>query len=205
MLDRGWKAVACLASGPSLTQADVNLIRGRVDGVIAINDAVRLAPWADVLYSQDVRWWKRFFKSGAAFAGPKYAIENRPKGGREDYPWPDVTVLKNTGPHGFEHRPGGLKNYMNSGGAAINLAVHFGATKILLLGYDMARGANGRHHFHGDVTPGSPYDQFRKQIGTMAEPLRACGVTVLNCSRQTRLQCFPRVTLEQALALEAVA
>ena len=41
--------IVCLATGPSLTQADVDAVRGQADAVIAISDAVDLAPWADVL------------------------------------------------------------------------------------------------------------------------------------------------------------
>lgn len=202
-----WPAgtVACLASGPSLTQADADLVRGRVDGVIAINDAVQLAPWADVLYSSDPRWWKRFHKSGQGFAGQKVAVEANRKNRRDDYPWPDVTVLRNTGMDGLEVDPSGVKTYWNSGGAAINLAMHLGAAKVLLVGYDMAGAAGGRHHFHDERSSGSPYTDFRKYMATMVAPLSRQGVQVLNCSRRTRLDCFTRVPLETALEIEAVA
>lgn len=193
--------MVCLASGPSLTSADVEAVRTL--RTIAINDAVRLAPWADVLYSSDPRWWKRFYRSKQTFAGQRYAVATGGKKLRDDYPYPDLTVVRNTGIAGFESDPSGLKTYWNSGGSAINLAVHFGASRILLLGYDMAQGVNGRHHFHSDVSPGSPYNDFRKHIATMVEPLKVRGVEVINCSRHTKLLCFPRMPLEQALSAVA--
>ena len=50
--------VACLGCGPSLNADQVVLLRGRAR-VIAINDAWRVAPWADVLYGCDGRWWRK--------------------------------------------------------------------------------------------------------------------------------------------------
>ena len=34
---------------------------------------------------------------------------------------------------------------------------------------------------------------------TLVAPLRAAGVEVVNCSRSTRLDCFPRGTIEEVL------
>ena len=47
---RAWtgETVAILATGPSLTVPDDAAVRGRVR-TIAVNDAVTIAPWADVL------------------------------------------------------------------------------------------------------------------------------------------------------------
>jgi hypothetical protein len=68
------KAIVCLGGGPSLTQAQVDACRGRAH-VIAINDAFRLAPWADVLYACDWQWWKAN-PEAYDFAGLKVSIEN---------------------------------------------------------------------------------------------------------------------------------
>lgn len=48
--------IVCVASGESLTRADVNYCRGKAR-VLAINDNYRIAPWADWLYACDGRWW----------------------------------------------------------------------------------------------------------------------------------------------------
>jgi len=47
----------------------------------------------------------------------------------------------------------------------------------------------------------SPYQTFQSAYPTLVEPLRAAGVEVLNCSRETALTCFPRVALVDALAV----
>jgi len=190
--------VAILASGPSLAPEDVAYCRGKAT-VIAVNDAVRLAPWADVLYSSDPGWWQKH-KWMPDFAGVRVKVDSVRAHSAHKPPleWNGVLSLRNTGKDGVEFSPDGLRTQINSGGAAINLAVHLGAKRIVLLGYDM--GPSGkRYHFHDEKNTYSAYDVFIKNIGTMAAPLAAAGIEVVNCSRQTKLQCFPRMSLKEAL------
>jgi hypothetical protein len=64
--------VVCIGGGPSLTRDDVDYCRGKAF-VIAINDAYKLAPWADALYACDGLWW-RWHKGVPSFDGPKFAL-----------------------------------------------------------------------------------------------------------------------------------
>lgn len=186
------ETVVCLGSGPSLTAEDVDFCRGRAR-VIAVKDTVRLAPWADALYSGEIKWWKHYGPS-LAFEGLRYGIDHQDM---RSY----ATVLKNTGMTGLETEPSGLRTGKNSGYQAINLAVHFGAARIVLLGYDM-EAAGSQQHFFGD----HPYprsDVFRDFVplyDTLVEPLKALGVTILNASRRTALTAFDRCSLAEALA-----
>lgn len=184
--------VVCLASGPSLTAADVAYCRGRAV-VLAIKDAIRLAPWADVLYACDAKWWQHY-GDRLTFTGQKYTLEHTAR------QW--ATVLENTGDSGLEVTPTGLRTGKNSGYQAINLAVHLGATRIVLLGYDMAPDDTGKHHWFGahpwKTTP--PYKLFLPFFQTLVAPLAQLGITIWNASRRTALTCFPCVSLEEALA-----
>lgn len=209
--------VAILASGPSLAAEDVSYVRGKAT-VIAVNDAVLLASdppvhdwkgydaatsWADVLYSSDPQWWASH-KWVKGFAGVRVMVD--PIRAHKNYKPPcedhGVRVLKNTGKQGVEFSPEGLRTQINSGGAAINLAVHLLAThqgvkRVVLLGYDM--GPQGkRYHFHDEKKTYSAYEVFIANIGTMAEPLAKAGIQVFNCSRVTKLACFPRMALADA-------
>lgn len=189
-----WQTWTLIGGGPSLILEDVEAVRARTR-VLAINDAYRLAPWADVLYAADEKWWS-WHQGVPSFSGPKYAIESsRP------VTWPDVRVLRNTGPLGLETDPSGLRAGHNSGYQAINLAVHFGALRILLLGYDLAPAADGRTHWFGDHPDRrvSPYPEMRAAFDTLVEPLAALGIEVVNCSRRTALHAFPCAPLEQML------
>lgn len=184
--------IVCVASGPSLTAADVNACHGVVP-VVTVNDGYRLAPWADVLYACDSKWWEQH-KGVPKFTGLKYSLESR--AGR----WPGVQVLRNTGDKGLEIDPTGLRTGRNSGYQAVNLAVHLGAKRILLLGYDM-QPTRGRAHFYDDRHQHqSPYALFREHFKSMVEPLKELGVTVINCTRETALNTFPCQPIEDALA-----
>lgn len=186
----------CLATGPSLVAEDVDYCQGKAT-VIAVNDAWRLAPWADALIASDAAWW-RHHQGVAAFPGLKFCLE--PSAAT----W-GVQILRNTGTEGLETTdPTGVRTGRNTGAAALNLAVQMGATRILLLGYDMAAPDEAHSHFFGPhpqgLRGGSPYALFREMVATMVGPLRSLGVEVINCSRRTALACFPCQPLREVLA-----
>lgn len=180
--------VVCAGSGPTLTAQDLDLCRGRAR-VIVVNDAWKLAPWANALYAADERWWKN--NDGVpAFAGMKFSIGTHRK------PWPGVQCLMSKGAEGIETASDGLRTGHHSGYQAVNLAVHFGAKRILLLGYDM----HGQHFFgrHKDNSvPG--FVRGIAAFTTMVLPLKSLGVEVLNCTPGSRVTAFPRAKLADVL------
>lgn len=190
------ETIVCIGTGPSLTQADVDYVRGKAR-VLAINDAFKLALWADALYGCDGQWWE-WNKGARDFKGMKFGMTVRKGHFR------DVVRMRNAGTKGLCLEPDGLCTGRNSGYQAINLAVHFGAARILLLGYDMSRDRNGRSHFFGEhpkrANP-SPYPAFRQLFPTLVKPLAALGIEVINCTRRTELTTFPCVPLEEALSV----
>ncbi len=220
-LSRLWpgETVVIIASGPSLTQADVDAVRGRARTVV-VNDNYRKAPWADVLYAADVEWWNYHAKARrendqtpwTQFPGMKLSIgrKNASVGTKHHAHLADVGVLKNTGMEGLELKPDSLKHGMNSGAQAIGVAYHLGAARILLLGYD-CKMTGGEAHWFGHHPSGlrrdSPYSSFKHCFELMAKDLTARGVEVVNCSRETSLTCFRRSTIDAALpvALEVAS
>lgn len=190
-----------LGGGPSLTAADAEYCRERAP-VIAIKEAAVCslpgvtppAPWADVLYACDPKWW-RWEQGAKGFRGHRYALAP------QDPKLPNVHVLRNSGAEGLELDPSAIRTGNNSGYQAINLAVHLGATRIVLLGFDMWRAADGRNNWFGKHPNhiDSPYPLFLQRFDTIVEPLKAAGITVINSSRFTLLRAFPQVPLEEAL------
>jgi len=201
LVPRLWPGKTCviLGGGSSLTQADVDYVRGKAK-VIAIKETGAcslpgrppLAPWADVLYGCDAKYWK--YENGApTFKGLKFALEPQTTA------WPGVQVLRDLGHDGLELDASGLRTGHNSGYQAINLAVHLGVKRIVLLGFDMWAGPQGDQNWFGPHPNHvvSPYAIFLTRFTSIVQPLKDAGVTVLNASRFTVLNAFPRVKLEE--------
>ena len=187
-----------IATGPSLTPDDVDYCRGKAR-VIAVNDAYTLAPWADCLYATDAKWW-HWHRGCPEFAGAKWSMNHSAWRGM-DVRYPDVQLLRNAGSDGLEHNPTGLKNGRNSGFAAMNLAVHYGVKRIVMLGFDMQR-AKGKSHFFGEHPnkSSSPYSSFRATFVSLIKPMAKLRIEVVNCSRNSVLTCFPKADLRATLA-----
>lgn len=187
--------MVCLGTGASLTPADVEVCRGHAR-VIAINNAYTICPLADAMYAGDQKFW-RWVQGAPDFAGLKYTVEpQKPR-------WPGLEVLRHDGGRdapGLCLDPDGLRTGYNSGYQAINLAVHFGAARIILLGYDM----HGAHFFghHPDNTA-PPFALCLEHFETLVAPLAALGVSIVNCTPHSALRCFPMAPLVDVLAERA--
>ena len=166
--------------------------------VIAINNAYALAPWADVLYFADLDWWQRHREEPAyrAFQGAKATIE--PTGFSVDEA--GVYLLHNAGELGLSAAPNALATGGNSGHQALNLAVLAGASRVLLLGYDMGHAGERTHWHRGHPgrTDRAAFGRFRNAAASTVAPLAALGVEVINCSGGA-LECFPRAPIESVL------
>ncbi len=187
------ETIVCLGTGPSLCAEDVEACRGRAR-VIAIKDAIQLAPWADVLYAAgaDGSRWYQIHGDALTFAGLRYTLDPAAQ------PWAEV--LRHTGFTGLELDPSGLRTGKNSGYQAINLAVHLGAARIVLLGFDLKPNAKGLDHFFGPRVTKPPYADCLPLFETLVDPLRAAGVSIVNASRVTKITCFDRASIAEALA-----
>lgn len=194
--------VLVMGSGPSLTQADVTLAREHVQAVVAVNDSYKLAPDATVLYAADVRWWG--WHKGADAAHVVGTVKYPAFTGSFRYclartPYDGVQILRRGPKTGLTLDPGKVALGLNGVYQSINVAVHLGATRVLLLGVDMHGGHFFGYHPNRSVPP---FSLCLKAFETLVEPLRAAGVEVVNCTPGTALKVFPRVALTEALGLQ---
>ena len=151
-----------------------------------------------MLYACDATWWNQY-AGVPRFEGLKYTQDD----GALVYP--TVTYIKSKSGPGLSFDRSVIHQGSNSGYQAINLAVHFGAARIILLGYDMQNGPEGQTHHHGDHPKGmnSPcpglYADWIEKFGTMEPDLKRAGIEVVNCSLDSALDCFPKARLEEVL------
>lgn len=93
---------------------------------------------------------------------------------------------------------------LNSGAGALLMAAHYGAKVIVMLGYDCAPGANGEKHWHpnhgGGLGNAGMIAKWPTQFASIAAQLNG-KVHVINASRRSVLECWPRIPLEKALTL----
>jgi hypothetical protein len=196
-----------IASGPSLTRAQVDFAKGKCRAIAVNNSGIdtecdgvlvpAMAPWADVLYAADAKWWRCYHERAMKFAGRKVTI-------KPTLPWPDLYCLEQSLEHAsFDPRPTHLVSGGNSGYQAIHLAVHFGVKRILLLGFDMRDGRNRRRHWFGShpgkLNSRGNYSGWIRAMEKFAKVLSARKVEVINCTPDTALRCFRRTSIESAL------
>ncbi len=101
-------------------------------------------------------------------------------------------------------RPGFIGDGRNSGFQAINLAVQFGAARIVLTGFDMwlDRGIHW-HGPHGRAlnNPGAAQlAKWRRIVDAAAGDLAALGIDVINATPGSALTAYRFASLEEALS-----
>lgn len=199
--DRFWSAprwwagqtAFILGGGPSLRRVDLAPLADR--RVIALNSSWELMPGADVLLAPDRRWWRWNKGKVDGFRG-RHRITTQPKAPA------GVHLMEYGGRGGLSPDPWKL-NGRNAGHQGINLAVHLGASPIVLLGFDLKTDAAGATHWHaGHRIPTDPAQyasEMIPELETLVEPLKALGVEVLNATPGSALECFGKVKLWRVL------
>lgn len=163
-------------------------MRGRYP-TVAANCAVFFAPWADYWYAADSKFWNYYGVKGEWFKGARYTMAAR---------YPGVIRWR---PTGWSSHGG------NSGHQSLQFAVEHGAERVLLLGFDHQH-TGGKSHFHGDhphnrrVRLGNApaCNSWVAKMKRSALELKKRGVEVINLSRETALECFPRSTVDEWLS-----
>lgn len=190
-----WQSCIVAAPGPSLP---LTVDDAKASGlpVLVVQDAWRLMPWADVLYGCDGTWWDHH--NGTEFQGEKWSSHSLNDGHCNDkldaarkY---GLKLVRGVDAPGFSLDPRHIHYGQNSGFQAVNLAILFGATHIVLIGFDMQM-TDGKAHFFGDhpkpLTTRSPYDVFIREFERAAKMLPA-HIKIYNATPTTALTCFPK-------------
>ncbi len=178
-------------------RVDLRLLRRfRSWRVMVVNCTFRLLPEADVLYAGDLQWWERYGAETEGFGGEKWT--------RDEHAAVrfGLRCARRRDGSGLCRERGSVHTGGNSGFQAVNLAWHFGARRIVLLGFDMHR-KNGAH-WHGDhegmlSAPASHMPIWRREFRALAADLREEGVKVVNATEGSALDCFPMLPLREAL------
>lgn len=199
-IPREWPGERCfiIAGGDSVRRQRKQIahLTGRI---IAIKQSVLLRPDADVLFLSGERTAEVALPLFPKFKGTYIIVRGKscPEFG------PEVHRVTRTKDHSkLCDLPDHVAGY-DSGTSAINVAHLFGATEIILLGYDM----QGGHWFNGEpgivnglpFPPESHFQRHMVPLPQIAADAKRRGIRIVNCSPSSRVDCFEKQPLEAFL------
>ena len=175
-----------VGGGPSLKNFDWALLKNK--NCIAVNLAFRKIPNAKAIYFSDVRFWLWYSSELLAHGSTLYT-------GAKSIPHPSVIKYRFSGLKGLDTRPNKLKHGKSSGYAAINLAYHLGAKKIILLGFDL----NDCTHWHEEEYKIRSKEKsipiMLENFPFLVEPLKREGVEIINANPSSAIECFKKANI----------
>jgi hypothetical protein len=185
----------CIASGPSLTQEDVDYCRGK-GRVYVVKECGLAAPWADVLYAADTDWITDNKDRWEDFHGEKWTVSDRAA-----HLHPEWNYIAAKPEKKFSITPGEIATGGNSGFQIINLAVLQGAQRVVLLGFDYGYDPSrqNKHWWDEEFPRKSRESNYASWNKRMVQAAPFIPVTIVNASRQSAITCFPRIDLKDAL------
>lgn len=206
--------VFIIGGGPSINSTNLDLIKN--ERTISVNNAYgdpvindqgeteRYEPrdWVDVAWFGDCGWYDMHKEDLFKFPGLK--VSCCPRFLKSKGPvW--VKVVKRGKMEGIEKSRDRVAWNKNSGGSAVNLAIHFGAKKIVLLGFDMQR-VNGKKNYHNDHVEvkgkKDPFSRYIRTFEAIAREADRMNVEILNATPKSALTYFPIKTLEEVVGIE---
>jgi hypothetical protein len=193
--------VFILGGGPTLLEslegADL-----KKKNVLGVNSSFCLGLWVDVCFFGDAKfyWWNR--NGLDRFQGLKITINDLSKNryrsveGRKG-----INVIKRGKFKGMENCPNKIGWNKSSGAAAINVAYHLGAERIVLLGYDM-RFINDKKNWKPHVrehTHMNSYGNFLKGFDAIKKDVEKLDLEILNATPDSALKAFPMVDIGKVI------
>ncbi|WP_072017582.1 hypothetical protein [Erwinia typographi] len=178
------KSVIIIGSGPSLCKDDVDLCVSDGRDIVSVNSSWVLSPKCKYVFSGDLNWWNHNYNKLAGYSSLWTSSFKASKIYSLNYMVCEAFLT-------------------NSGAKAIDFAVKIGYEHIVLLGFDCELSERGDTHWHGDHPAGlgnPTIDSFNKWKLQFRElRIKTPSVEIVNCSRSSSIDAFPRSPLSQCL------
>ncbi len=173
--------------------------------IIGVNMAMKLGSFVDVVYFADSSFWKRFKSDIIQFQGIRCTTSKRAETECDHSRKIKYLQFDRKKKRGITTKESCISWNFNSGGGAINLAVHFGVRQIILLGFDMNLDQNKNQHWHKQYG----HKDLKKLQGTfamhmrsfpvIAEDARKLGIEILNANPNSAINDFKKVNIKDIL------
>lgn len=167
--------------------------------IIGINVAYMIGDWIDMVFFGDSNFFLKQERGLSRF--PNLKVSCHPN--TDKVPW--VKFLPHDKKHskGISTNPKMVSWNQNSGAAAISVAAHAGAKRIILLGFDMSLDKQGGSHWHSVYRQGKkvipPFQKHLKGFPEIAKDATRMGIEILNASPNSAIKCFRKVTVKEIL------
>ena len=186
------------ATGPSLTDEALALTHAQPGyRHIAISDYFRTGAPCDFFYACDQKWWTIHRDAVEKWNGCEngwWCAETATK-----KQWPDLFHIAGEGGQGWSTNQAKVRYGGNSGFQITNLAYLLGIKRMILVGFNMM--VTDKQHFFGAHPQGlsrnSSYHSFAGSFGFI-HPAKH-GVEIIQTAEPTKLNHFPRMTLNEAI------
>ena len=168
--------------------------------IIGVNMSYKLGPWVDCMFFGDASFMTKNRNELFKYKGLRITCNQRPMLHNS---YLKIVMRNNRKKQGISFEPNLISWNGNSGAAAINLAVHFGVKRILLLGFDMSLDEKQNQHWHKfyntslksvDIT----FKRHGMSFPVIAKDLEG-KVEVINCSLDSKISCFPKGNIKDYL------
>lgn len=197
-IPRDWpgKTAFLICGGPSVTQADVDKLKGRK--VVVLNSSYQICPWADAVVFTDLRWWDEHKDREAFrnFQGEKISLVL----GNDD---PSVRIVSRKSPP-LSIAPTCLAVGHSSVPTGINYLALKGCCRVGILGLDGKDSPDGKTHHHEphpwDRVEGC-YEAHGGELRGMVEQIHAMGVLPVNVNPDSARRMFPIMPLDELLTI----
>jgi len=196
------ECAAVVASGPSIKEVDLSVLRDRIH-VLVIKTTVDRVPWAEVCYGCDAPWWIDR-KGLPSFKGLKmYHGVNI-----TSYPWSKNmrrVKIEMSKDNLLVDEPLALGNGGNSGFQGLNLVTQFGATSIMLVGFDCKEHKGLLHWYGRNTAPGmnnpdrSNFNRWAPAFEIAKRDAENLGVEIVNCSPISSIKSFKKMSINETL------
>ena len=177
--------------------------------VIGINVSFLIGNWMDMVFFGDSGFFLGQQNNLANFPGIK--VTCHPHAGKKD--WVKYLARDNSHPRGISSNPRMVSWNSNSGSAAISLAAHTGAKRIILLGFDMKLDDESKQHWHdayhrlASLTENTrnkalPFNHHLKGFPEIAKDAKKMGIEILNASPDSAIDVFEKVNVKDLLSVK---
>jgi len=122
--------VACIGTGPSLTADQIQTAKDKGFRLFGCNNAFKVAD-LDLLYAVNLAWWDHYWPEVESLSCEKWTT-NREAAGKYGINW----IAEKNAP-GLSTDPNVIHHGHGSGYSLVSMAHKKGATRIILLGYDL--------------------------------------------------------------------